>query len=107
MCSGLQQWSGCSLQFWLWAEGRGQPNRRGGENYLVGSSKNMTGGLLTSSRAMARRFLCPPESRAVLVWEQDSRPSAVRISVTWPGPRSSPGQLQSLCFPPAPPRCIY
>ena len=88
-------------------EGRGQPSRRGGENYLVGSSKNMTGGLLTSSRAMARRFFCPPESRAVLVWEQDSRPSAVRISVTWPSPRSSPGQLQSLCFPPAPPRCIY
>ena len=70
-----------------------------GERYLVGSSKNMTGGLLTSSRAMARRFLCPPESRAVLVWEQDIRPSAVRISVTWPGRPPTPCQLQSLCFP--------
>lgn len=30
-------------------------------SYLVGSSKNMTGGLLTSSRAMASRFLCPPD----------------------------------------------
>lgn len=68
----------------------------------MGSSKNMTGGLLTSSRAMARRFLCPPESRAVLVWEQDIRPSAVRISVTWPGPPPTPGQLQNLRSSPPP-----
>lgn len=45
----------------------GQQSRPQTQAYLVGSSKNMTGGLLTSSRAMARRFLCPPESRAVLV----------------------------------------
>lgn len=74
-----------------------------GEKYLVGSSKNMTGGLLTSSRAMASRFLCPPESRAVLVWEQDIRPRAVRISVTWPSPAPTPDQLQSL-LPWAPPQ---
>lgn len=29
-------------------------------NPVVGSSKNITGGLLTSSNAIASRFLCPP-----------------------------------------------
>lgn len=51
--------------------------------YLVGSSKNMTGGLFTSSSAMARRFLWPPERLPVRVLVQDSRPRAVRISLTW------------------------
>lgn len=51
--------------------------------YLVGSSKNMTGGLLTSSSAMARRFRWPPDRLPVRVLAQDSRPSAVRISFTW------------------------
>lgn len=73
-----------------------------GETYLVGSSKNMTGGLLTSSRAMARRFLCPPESRAVLVCEQDIRPSAVRISVTWPSPHRRPRSASSSPLLPTP-----
>lgn len=35
--------------------------------HLVGSSKNMTGGLLTSSRAMARRLRCPPDRELVRV----------------------------------------
>lgn len=83
--SCLQPWRRQGFWCRLRAEGSREFGEEG-ENYLVGSSKNMTGGLLTSSRAMARRFLCPPESRAVLVWEQDIRPSAVRISVTWTRP---------------------
>lgn len=51
--------------------------------YLVGSSKNMTGGLFTSSSAMARRFRWPPERLPVRVLAQDSKPRAVRISLTW------------------------
>lgn len=51
--------------------------------HLVGSSKNMTGGLLTSSRAMARRLRCPPDRQLVRVYEHSSSPSAVRISFTW------------------------
>lgn len=50
--------------------------------YLVGSSKNMTGGLLTSSRAMARRFRWPPDRLPVRVLAQGSKPSAVKISLT-------------------------
>ena len=33
----------------------------------VGSSKNIIGGLLTSSRAIERRFFCPPERFEVIV----------------------------------------
>lgn len=51
--------------------------------HLVGSSKNMTGGLLTSSRAMARRLHWPPDSELVRVWAQSRSPKAVRISFTW------------------------
>lgn len=51
--------------------------------HLVGSSKNMTGGLLTSSRAMASLFLWPPDRWDVLVLAQSSKPSAIRISRTW------------------------
>lgn len=36
--------------------------------YLVGSSKNMTGGLFTSSRAIASLLHCPPEREIVRVW---------------------------------------
>lgn len=50
--------------------------------YLVGSSKNMTGGLLTSSSAMARRFRWPPDRLPVRVLAQGSKPSAVKISLT-------------------------
>ena len=46
----------------------------------VGSSKNMTGGLLTSSNAMARRFLCPPLRAEVRVWRHSERPRLDRIS---------------------------
>lgn len=50
---------------------------------LVGSSKNMTGGLLTSSRAMASLLHWPPEMQLVRVWAHSWRPRAVRISSTW------------------------
>lgn len=59
------------------AGGEGRPD------YLVGSSKNMTGGLFTSSSAMASRFRWPPERLPVRVLAQDRRPRAVRISLTW------------------------
>lgn len=51
-------------------------------SYLVGSSKNMTGGLLTSSRAMASLLRWPPERELVRVWAHSWRPKAVRISST-------------------------
>lgn len=62
-------------------------------HYLVGSSKNMTGGLLTSSSAMARRLRWPPERLPVRVLAHDSRPRAVRISLTW-GDGAGPGWSQ-------------
>lgn len=46
----------------------------------VGSSKNMIGGLLTSSRAMERRFFWPPERFEVMVLWCSDRPSVSRIS---------------------------
>lgn len=49
---------------------------------LVGSSKNMRGGLLTSSRAMDRRFLCPPDKLLVLVFFVSSSPRVSKISST-------------------------
>lgn len=52
-------------------------------SHLVGSSKNMTGGLLTSSRAMASRLHWPPDRQLVRVWAHSWRPKAVRISSTW------------------------
>ncbi len=51
-------------------------------SYLVGSSKNMTGGLLTSSRAIASLLRWPPERELVRVWAHSRRPRAVRISST-------------------------
>ena len=62
-------------------------------HYLVCSSKNMTGGLLTSSSAMARRLRWPPERLPVRVLAHDSRPRAVRISLTW-GDGAGPGWSQ-------------
>lgn len=50
--------------------------------HLVGSSKNMTGGLLTSSKAIAKRFLWPPERLDVRVLAHSNKPSAVKISLT-------------------------
>lgn len=52
-------------------------------SHLVGSSKNMTGGLLTSSRAIASRLHWPPDSELVRVWAHSRSPNAVRISCTW------------------------
>lgn len=51
--------------------------------HLVGSSKNMTGGLLTSSNAIERRFRCPPERFAVRVSLHSAIPSVSMISSTW------------------------
>uniref|UniRef100_A0A182LTP1 Uncharacterized protein n=1 Tax=Anopheles culicifacies TaxID=139723 RepID=A0A182LTP1_9DIPT len=49
---------------------------------LVGSSKNITGGLLTSSSAIDRRFRWPPERLSVSVLAASSRPSVSIISST-------------------------
>jgi len=51
--------------------------------YLVGSSKNMTGGLLTSSRAIDRRFLCPPDRLPLLVSLSSSSPRLSSTLSTW------------------------
>lgn len=48
--------------------------------YLVGSSRNMTGGLLTISKAMDSLFFCPPDNLSVLVLIDGSRPIVSRIS---------------------------
>lgn len=53
------------------------------QTYLVGSSKNITGGLLTSSRAMERRFRWPPERFCVLVCFASTSPNVLSISSTW------------------------
>ena len=54
----------------------------GVDAYLVGSSKNITGGLLTSSRAMASLLHCPPDREMVRVCAHSCSPRAVRISFT-------------------------
>ena len=46
----------------------------------VGSSKNMTGGLLTSSRAMARRLRWPPERSPERVERHSDRLKLSKIS---------------------------
>jgi len=51
--------------------------------YLVGSSKNMIGGLFTNSRAIDRRFLWPPDRFIVLVCLASSRPNVLSISSTF------------------------
>lgn len=48
-------------------------------SYLVGSSKNITGGLFTSSWAMASRFRWPPDNCLILVNSDSLRPRASRI----------------------------
>lgn len=49
----------------------------------VGSSKNMTGGLLTNSKAIERRFFCPPDKFRVMVRRCSCRPRVSRISLIW------------------------
>ena len=49
---------------------------------LVGSSKNMIGGLLTSSSAIDRRLRCPPDKLAVLVLTESSRLRLLNTSST-------------------------
>lgn len=50
---------------------------------LVGSSKNIIGGLLTSSKAIDNRFFCPPERSLVYVSRWSMRPKVSKISATW------------------------
>lgn len=52
------------------------------DTYVVGSSRKMIGGLLSSSRAMQSLFLSPPESRLVGVALMEESRSMSRISVT-------------------------
>lgn len=46
----------------------------------VGSSKNIIGGLLTSSRAMESRFFCPPDKLRVSVLRCSLKLSVSRMS---------------------------
>lgn len=50
------------------------------ETHLVGSSKNMIGGLLTNSRAMESLFFWPPLRFEVIVWRCSDKPRVSRIS---------------------------
>lgn len=50
---------------------------------LVGSSKNMIGGLLTSSSAIDRRFFCPPDSPLVIVLRWSRSPRVSKISLIY------------------------
>lgn len=52
-------------------------------DYLVGSSKNIIGGSLTSSRAIASLFFWPPLSWSVRVCRHPVSPIAIRISSIW------------------------
>lgn len=47
---------------------------------MVGSSKNITGGLLTNSNAMERRLRSPPDNRWPTVFAADLSRSKSRIS---------------------------
>jgi len=51
----------------------------------VGSSRKMTGGLLTSSRAMHKRFRSPPESLGAMVFWDPFRRSIPKISSIYSG----------------------
>jgi len=51
--------------------------------YLVGSSKNIIGGLLTSSNAIERRFFWPPDKLLVIVFRCSARPNVSKISWIW------------------------
>lgn len=48
--------------------------------HLVGSSKNIIGGLLTNSRAIDNLFFCPPLRFAVMVRRCSAKPRVSRIS---------------------------
>ena len=49
-------------------------------NYVVGSSKNITVGLLIISRAIDKRFFWPPDSIFVIVSWWSYKPSKINIS---------------------------
>lgn len=50
------------------------------DTYVVGSSRNITVGLLISSSAIESRFFWPPDNRFVIVFWCSYRPSNVKIS---------------------------
>ena len=51
--------------------------------YLVGSSRNIIGGLFTNSKAMASLLRCPPEISLHRVLHNSSKPSWFRMLLTW------------------------
>lgn len=51
--------------------------------YVVGSSRKITGGLFTSSKAIESLFLSPPESRSVGVFLTCINLSMSKISSIW------------------------
>lgn len=68
--------------------------------YLVGSSKNITGGLSNISRAIASRFFCPPDKFPVLVFRLSYSPIASRICLIckWAGDVKYLKTPQSQCL---------
>lgn len=50
---------------------------------VVGSSKNITGGLLTNSKAMDNRFISPPDSSWHIVWFDLVSRRRSKISSIW------------------------
>lgn len=51
--------------------------------HVVGSSRNMTTGLLMSSKAIDSRFFCPPDSLLACVFAASVRPKVPRISAIY------------------------
>lgn len=51
--------------------------------YDVGSSKNITDGLLISSSATLMRFFWPPDNEPHLVWYRSSKPSNSNVLWIW------------------------
>lgn len=53
------------------------------ETYVVGSSRNITGGLLMSSSAIAKRFFWPPDNRPVNTLYRFSKPNNTNMWWIW------------------------
>jgi len=51
--------------------------------HVVGSSRKIIGGLLTSSKAIDRRFFCPPDRHSVLVLRHEISPRVRSTSSIW------------------------
>ena len=52
-------------------------------DHLVGSSKNITGGLLINSNAIVKRFRWPPDKSDVHVFSVPRKPNSSRVCSTF------------------------